>query len=229
MQAVRIACLLIVVGLAGAAAAQSQPAAPAEQPQPQAQTEAKPAGPVLPPGVPEDLPEIVLKQFGPNFEIAFQRVMTRRYLKEPKRPPLHSLLVGDLDGDGAEDAIIVATAKNPFGAAPIYRYAVIDPFFASFGYANPQITSGFSEEDPAGNYLLLVIHGVGKEGWRAPVPRAKFVMINLPFNTVNVAQIEGKKKKLVHAIILEEDGTNQSSIVVWDGKRYRWINTGGQG
>jgi len=56
-------------------------------------------------------------------------------------------------------------------------------------------------------------------------------MINLPFNTINVAPMnvakKGKPAKQVSVIILEEDGTSQSSLVVWDGKTYRWRDMGG--
>jgi len=240
MRAFRIACLLVFLGTLFVSA--QQPSAPPAQhaanasatSQPPA-AEAKPDGPLPAAQVPADLQEIVHKQFGLNFKVAAQRQMVRRYLNQPEHAPWLPFMLGDLDGDGVQDAVIVARAKNPFGGQIPYNYRVIDPYFAAYGYGNPQITAGMTDEYPDGNYMVLVIHGAGPEGWRAPKPKAKFVMINLPFNTISVAPmtIELKKKKQqtmdLAVIVLEEDGSNQSSIVLWDGRKYRWKDTGGPG
>jgi hypothetical protein len=237
MQAFRIACLLVVSVMG--VAQQTPPPAPAA-PKTQAEADAQPATGAAAansqaegaPALPADLQAVVTKQFGPNFTITKQRNITVRYLHQPERPPLNTLLVGDLDGDGVEDAVILARAKNVFSGQLPFGYAVIDPYFTAYGYGNPKITAGMAEEYPEGNYMVLVIHGAGPEGWRAEHPKAKFVMINLPFNTINVAPITLDKKhkfKKVTAIILEEDGTNQSSLVVWDGRKYRWRDMGGPG
>ena len=233
MQAFRVACLLVFAFVVVVLAQQPQPA---PQPtQPPAAADEKPAGPIAPPPVPADLQELVTRQFGPNFKVVLQRHNTARYLHQPEHPPLNTLLTGDLDGDGIADAVIVAHAKNAFSGQLPYNYRIIDPYFSAFGYGNPQITGGMMDEDPDGNYMVLVIHGAGPDAWRAAKPKAKYVMINLPFNTINVAPMALDKKhktkeqtaKEIAVIILEEDGTNQSSIVVWDGHKYRWRDMGG--
>jgi hypothetical protein len=244
MRALRIACLLVFCLLLSLAtcAQQAPPAsthtaaaapAPGSAAPPPAAEPPKPDGPLPAPEVPADLQQVVTKQFGPNFKVAAQRVMKRRYLNEDQdRAIWLPFMLGDLDGDGVQDAVIVARAKNAFGGQIPYNYRVIDPYFAAFGYGNPMITAGMASEYPDGNYMVLVIHGVGEEGWRATKPKAKFVMINLPFNTISVAPmpIEMKKKvKELAVIVLEEDGTNQSSLVAWDGKKYRWRDMGGPG
>lgn len=223
-----IACLLVVL-VAFAYPQQKtdpQPAAPqpAAPPAPKVQA-------VVPPA---DLQEIVRKQFGPNFKVALQRHAVTHYLHEPERAEWNSLMTGDLDGDGVEDAVIVARAKNAFAGQIPFDYKVIDPYFSAFGYGNPMITGGLGEEYPDGNYMVLVIHGSGPEGWRNPKPKAKYVMINLPFNTINVATInietkKNKPRKEETAIILEEDGSSQSSMVVWTGRGYKWKDMGGPG
>ena len=228
MRKLCIACLLVVlVAFAFPQNNKDQQAAPQGPPPPAPVVAAVPA--------PADLQDLVNKQFGPNFKIAKQRQSTTRYLHDNSdHAAWNTLMTGDLDGDGVEDAVIVAHAKNPFGGQIPFHYEVIDPYYSAFGYGNPRITAGMNDEYPDGNYMVLVIHGAGPEGWRNPKPKAKFVMINLPFNTISVAQIdiEQKKKKAPKeqtAIILEEDGDNQSSVVVWTGRGYKWRDMGGPG
>jgi hypothetical protein len=244
MRALRTACLLILCLSFALLAQTAQTSDTAATAKPAAIDKAQPpppppaTGPAAAnslaegaPNVPADLQQLVNKQFGMNFKVALQRKTTRRYLhQEEPAQEWSPLLVGDLDGDGIEDALIVAHVKNAFSGQIPFRYSVIDPYFAAFGYGNPMITAGLAEERPEQDYVILVIHGLGAEAWHNPVPKSKWVMINLPFNTINIApMVIDKKGKQVSAIILEENGTNQSSLVVWDGKKYRWRDMGGPG
>ena len=70
--------------------------------------------------------------------------------------------------------------------------------------------------------MLLVIHGSGAEAWRAATPKAKFVIINLPFKQITVKKLK-VKKKTVMAIYAEETGPDRmTSALFWDGKKYRY-------
>src|SRR4051812_10728431 len=144
MRASRVACLLVLlcsVVVASAqqpttqTAAKSTPTVTAQNSggaaQPAAAEDPKPAGPLPTPDVPADLQKVVNTQFGPNFKVAAQRVMTRRYLHDTEHADWSPFMVGDLDGDGAEDAVIVARAKNAFGGQIPYKYRVIDPYFSA--------------------------------------------------------------------------------------------------
>lgn len=215
------ACLLLAFTLPCASFAQTADKMPAPIDQ------AEQAEPPLPTNLPADLREIVKKQFGDKFRVAVERWKpAHRYLKpQPEGPQWNVLLTTDLDADGVEDAVIVAKSTNPLAGQMQYNFIVLDPYFAAFGYGNPKVTAAFGSELPGGNYVVLVIHGAGAEAWRAATPKAKFAIINLPFNTVNVAPVMLKKKKF-NAILLEEDGAQQSSVVYWDGKKYRWKDTG---
>ena len=67
--------------------------------------------------------------------------------------------------------------------------------------------------------------GSGKEGWRAEKPKAKYVVINVPLELASVAHAT-RKKKSVDAIRVEESDTI-SSLIFWDGKKYRYTPGGG--
>jgi hypothetical protein len=96
-------------------------------------------------------------------------------------------LTADLDGDGIQDIVIVARCTNPLLDQDQDNFQLIDPYNAFFGYGNPRITSQFASEDPERRGLvLLIIHGDGPQAWRSPTPKAKFVIINLPFKQVMV-------------------------------------------
>jgi len=172
--------------------------------------------------VPADLQDVVKKQFGPSFSIAMTPgtiVMT--HIKQENETPWTPFMTGDLDGDGVEDAIIIARSKDAMGGQAMYDYKVLDPMNQYFGWGNPKVTSTFAAEDPIHNTLVLVIHGSGKEGWRAEKPKAKFVLINLRFDRVTLSGATYKKKAVAAVRVEESDGV--ASLVFWDGKKYKYL------
>src|SRR5215471_1456105 len=118
------------------------------------------------------------------------------------------LLTGDFDGDGQEDAVIVATTKEPFANAVGLKYKVVDPYDTYFGYGNPKITSGFSAHDDRARVLLVAL------AWRSAAPKAKFVILNVPFDrlAVETMSLKGKQRTVISAI--EED--IMRSYLFWD-------------
>jgi hypothetical protein len=135
-------------------------------------------------------------------------------------PPTYT---ADLDGDGTEDAVIVAKCTNPLMDATENNFSVVDPYNSFFGYGDTKATSQFASEDPvARGRVLLIIHGAGAEAWHSDTPKAKFVIINLPFKQIAVRKLM-VKKKLVMAIYAEETSADQmTSAIFWDGKKYRY-------
>jgi len=132
-------------------------------------------------------------------------------------------LKADLDGDGVEDLVVAARCTNPMADQAEDNFTVIDPYNSFFGYGNTKITSQFASEDPAMRGLvLLVIHGIGEEAWRAATPKAKFVIMNLPFKQIAVKKLKVRKKSVM-AIYAEETGADRmTSATFWDGKKYRY-------
>ncbi len=132
--------------------------------------------------------------------------------------------VADLDGDGIDDLIVAARCKNPMADRYEYNFAVADPYDSFLGFGNVKITSTFASDEPGRRgVVLLIIHGAGKDAWRADKPKDKFLLINLPFKSLAVKRLTLRKRNTL-GIFMEEtgEGENTSSVVFWDGKRYRY-------
>jgi hypothetical protein len=135
---------------------------------------------------------------------------------------------GDLDGDVVEDIVIAARCKNPLLDEAEHNYTVMDPYYEFFGYGNPKLTTTFSEGDPMRRGLvMLIIHGTGPDGWRSATPKAKYVIVNLPYRRISVRKMQ-LKKKTIEAVYVEESGDmGESSAVFFDGKKFRYVPMGG--
>ncbi|MGA9798634.1 MAG: hypothetical protein WBQ68_06475 [Terriglobales bacterium] len=132
-------------------------------------------------------------------------------------------LKADLDGDGIDDLVVAGHCTNPLTDQAEDNFTVIDPYNQFYGYGDTKITTQFASEDPAVRGLvLLVIHGSGPEAWRADKPKAKFVIINLPFKQITVKKLSIKKKTVMAIYAEETGGDHMTSTIFWDGKKYRY-------
>lgn len=129
----------------------------------------------------------------------------------------------DFDNDGVEDIVIPARCTNPMMDQAEENYAVVDPYNSFFGYGNPQITTQFGSEDPARRgFSLLIIHGAGADAWHAATPKAKFMIVNLPFKNIYVKKLVVRRKEHMAIYADETGGDAQTSVLFWDGKKYRY-------
>src|ERR1035437_2076995 len=161
------------------------------------------------PAVTDDL---IHKQFGDNCSLL-------------AGPPQ---FVADLDNDGTEDLVVAAKCKNPMADKDEYSFVVADPYDSFLGYSDVKVTSTFASDEPQRRGVsLLIIHGAEKDAWRSEIPKAKFLLMNLPFKTLTVKRLAMKKKTSL-GIYMEETGEGEqtSSVVYWDGKKYKYQQLG---
>lgn len=136
--------------------------------------------------------------------------------------------IADLDDDGIEDLVVAAKCKNPMADKDEYSFVVADPYDSFLGFSDVKVTSTFASDEPDRRGLsLLIIHGEEKDAWRAEKPKAKYLLINLPFKTLAVKRLALKKKTIL-GIYMEEhgEGEDTSSVVYWDGKKYKYQQLG---
>ena len=156
--------------------------------------------------------ELIHKQFGDNCSLL------------PGPPQF----VADLDDDGVDDLLVAAKCKNPMADKDEYSFVVADPYNGFLGYGDVKVTSTFASDEPDRRGIsLLIIHGADKDAWRAEKPKAKFLLINLPFKTLTVKRL-AQKKKTILGIYMEEQGEGEdtSSVIYWDGKKYKYQQLG---
>ena len=132
------------------------------------------------------------------------------------------VITADFDSDGVEDMAIVAKSKEPFPDSFALKYQVFDPYNSYFGQSDPALSSTFSAHDPRRDHDLLVIFGAGAEGWHAATPKAKFVLFNVPFDTIAVGRMLLKKNKPPIFVIKTRETQIMESAVYWDAKKKRW-------
>jgi hypothetical protein len=161
------------------------------------QVAADKAAPTVP-----DYQQTIETQFGSDFKL------------DKKFEPM----IDDFDADGAEDLVLVSIGKNPLAAQGVKGYKVIDPYDAYFGFGDPKVTTKFASFGDGTSHCVLVIHN-----YQSAIPKAKFVIVNLPFERLSRSTTPFKKRTVAAISATEEGGLN--AMVFWDGKKYRWDPT----
>lgn len=167
--------------------------------------EAKPAA--APSGVPDaaTVQKIIHDQFGKGY----------------KELAGYEPIVADFDGDGVPDLALAAKAVNPLLNAVEYNYKVIDPYHSFFGYGNVKVMMEFNADDPRQKGdVILIVHGAADGGWKAEHPKAKFVVVNLPYTKLSLSHVMLHKKPV--GAVAAEEPDKVSSVVYWDGKKYKY-------
>lgn len=150
-----------------------------------------------------------------------QKIIHDQFGKGYKELAGYEPIVADFDGDGVPDLALAAKAVNPLLNAVEYNYKVIDPYHSFFGYGNVKVMMEFNADDPRQKGdVILIVHGAADGGWKAEHPKAKFVVVNLPYTKLSLSHVM-LHKKAVGAVAAEEPD-KVSSVVYWDGKKYKY-------
>jgi hypothetical protein len=159
--------------------------------------------------IPTWLTELVKKQFGSEFEV---------FSGDPQ-----VLFTGDFDGDGVEDAVIVVRAQHPLAGMVDHNFKAFSPEDDYYGFGNVSVMTGVSFSKWQEQRLLVIIHGSGAQAWRAEVPKAKFLLVNVPFIQMSLTKFVWKK----HAVTaINGASLSSTGVIFWDGKKYKFLPTG---
>ena len=154
-----------------------------------------------------------------------------------------SYLVGDFNGDGAQDIAISVRLNRQLTAEdkskpPFLLEKAPGPGPSTVGEQGE--VSGFTMGDLARYQelaILAVIHGSKRNGWNESQPEQRFVVVDAwhlgkKQMTINHGKLRpapyGDERQVVpppHLMgeaILMLDQTNSGTAVYWDGARYRW-------
>jgi len=155
------------------------------------------------------------KEKAPAPPSPMQALLTKQFGQEFKVDPRFEPLLGDFDGDGSEDLALIAVSKHPLGNSGAFNYKVSDPYDTYFGVGDPKITTAFSTFGDGTGHCIVIMHN-----WKAATPKAKWVIVNVPFEKIAPGTVTWKKKTIAAVATVEADG--MSSLVFFDGKKYRW-------
>ena len=150
-----------------------------------------------------------------------EKVIHEQFGSGYKLLPRFAPLVADFDGDGIADLAVAAKAGNPLLNAVEYHYTVLDPYHSFFGYGDPKVMMQFGADDPRmAGQVVLIVHGAADGGWSAAQPKAKFVVVNLPYMRLALSHVLRHKKPL--AAVAAEEPDKVTSVIYWDGKKYKY-------
>jgi hypothetical protein len=165
----------------------------------EAEKPAEPAPPAATKPSPNPVQRVVDDQFGDGFKL----------------DPAYKPLAADFDGDGTEDLALVVVSKKPMANSQEKNYKVVDPYDSYFGYGDPKVTTKFADFGDGSARCVAVMHD-----WRGGTPKMKFVIVNLPFQQLELGKMPLKKKTVAALSTTEYGGL--SALVYWDGKKYKW-------
>jgi hypothetical protein len=143
-----------------------------------------------------DIPALIAREFGDDFKLATDIAP----------------IFADFDGDGQQDLAVVATGGNPLMGEGAHNYKTLDPYNDSFGYGNPKVTMAFNTDNAKARYIL-VLHS-----WKNP--KLKFVLVNVPFQSLKIGHMMRKKKPIDALGTTDETGVQ--AAIYFTGKKYKW-------
>jgi hypothetical protein len=146
-------------------------------------------------------------------------------------------LAGDLDGDGSQDLIAVVKpvrAMLPEINSELARWRIEDPRKIFVPKITNRLQTMPKAPDPVfaneGDVLMVVIHGHGPNGWRAPEAMNTYLLKNAVGNGISMQKMKeamsfarGKKRPLnLRGDVIKQTLGGEPGFLFWTGADYAW-------
>jgi hypothetical protein len=144
-----------------------------------------------------------------------------------------NFIVGDFNGDGAEDLAVIgrpAAGKLAEINSEFANWIVQDADHVQIAAPNQRVMKFAKEKLPevsAGEVVLAVIHGFGARGWRNPEARQAYLVKHAAGTFEGTApSISQKSIRAMHlpveTEIINSVRNNRKGFVFWTGGVYAW-------
>jgi hypothetical protein len=143
-----------------------------------------------------------------------------------------NFVVGDFNGDGAEDVAVVTKpneAALPEINHELANWTLEDPREVTAAAAKTGNPSARPKAVKAerNDRLLAIIHGIGPQGWRHPEARQAFLLRNAAGTNVTVQMARppespANSNSQLHGDAISETLNGQRGFIFWTGAKYAW-------
>ena len=139
------------------------------------------------------------------------------------------MLLGDLDGDGTEDAVFIVTGGSPLIGAGAFNYTVLDPYDGYWSFGDPKLNTHVAQTDAGPHYYVLVVSRLaGREGQGEIRVHQSAVQADCVSRRPKWARDCLRKNKKVVAAIATVESDGQQGAVFWNGRTYKFVQLGNQ-
>ncbi|HEU4416062.1 MAG TPA: hypothetical protein VFT65_14845 [Candidatus Angelobacter sp.] len=163
-------------------------------------------------------------------QAAFQRVFANDFTLDPGRG---SFIVGDFNGDGAEDiAFLARPAQGKLDEinSELANWIIQDADHAFLAPPGKSVVVPSRQARPQvqkGEAVLAIIHGFGPSGWRNPDARQAYVIKHGAAPFAGIAPSHSEKAIRVMKLptqtdIILEVRDNKKGFLFWTGGAYAW-------
>jgi hypothetical protein len=164
-------------------------------------------------------------------EAAFHRVFGDNLIVNAANR--QSFIVGDFNGDGAEDLAIIArpaTGKLTEVNSELANWTIQDADKAFIAPAGKAVVVPPRQARPhveTGEEVLAIIHGYGPQGWRNPDARQAYLIKHAAATFAGTAPSLSQKavramKLPVETEIIKEVRNSKKGFLFWTGGVYAW-------
>lgn len=148
-------------------------------------------------------------------------------------------VIGDFNGDGSDDlAVEVRPANGKIANLndAAANWILEDPSRIFVPDPSKRVQKLPSKpEQPhvrSGQSLLAIVHGYGPQGWREPLARQGYLLLNVPDKKIslqkNAEVLAQTNDAMPHLFgdLIRTERSGQPALLFWTGGHYAWLATG---